>query len=47
MRVGGLAIRPETWRDHEAIAEVTTAAFGKPDEARMIEAIRESEGFVP
>ena len=43
----GLRIRAETSADREAIAAVTTAAFGKPAEARMIEAIRRSDGFVP
>ena len=43
----GLGIRAETSADREAIAAVTTAAFGKPAEARMIEAIRRSDGFVP
>jgi putative acetyltransferase len=40
-------IRAETPRDRDAIAAVTEAAFGKPREARMIEAIRASDGFVP
>ena len=43
----GPRIRAETSADREAIAAVTTAAFGKPAEARMIEAIRRSDGFVP
>jgi predicted N-acetyltransferase YhbS len=37
-----LRIRPETQADHAAIAEVTAAAFGKKDEARLVEAIRAS-----
>jgi putative acetyltransferase len=40
-------IRPETQADWEAIAVVIEAAFGSPREARMIEAIRSSDGFVP
>ena len=42
-----MEIRPETPADRKAIAAVTEAAFGKPREARMIEAIRASDGFVP
>jgi putative acetyltransferase len=45
--VAGLSIRPETGHDHEAIAKVTRAAFGKVREARIIDAIRRSDGFVP
>jgi putative acetyltransferase len=42
-----MRIRPETEADRAAIAEVTTAAFGRQDEAGIVEAIRASEGFVP
>ena len=42
-----MKIRPETEADHAAIAEVTAAAFGKQDEARLVEAIRASAEFVP
>ena len=42
-----MRIRPETQADHAAIAEVTAAAFGKEDEARLVEAIRGSKEFVP
>ena len=45
--MAGLTIRPETGRDHEAIANVTAAAFGKQREARIVDAIRSSAGFVP
>jgi predicted N-acetyltransferase YhbS len=45
--VAGLTIRPEQPDDHDAIAEVTTAAFGRNVEARMIDAIRDSDGYVP
>jgi putative acetyltransferase len=41
------AIRPETPRDYDAVAEVTAAAFGKQDEARLVEAIRASPEYVP
>jgi putative acetyltransferase len=40
-------IRPERSEDDAAIAAVTEAAFGSPREARMVEAIRKSAGFVP
>lgn len=42
-----MEIRPEKKKDQKAIAEVTRAAFGRDLEARMIEVIRDSEGFVP
>jgi putative acetyltransferase len=45
--VAGLIIRPETGQDHPAIAEVTAAAFGNQREARMMDAIRRSDRFVP
>lgn len=40
-------IRVESRDDWNAIAAVTEAAFGKAREARMIESIRASDGFVP
>ena len=40
-------IRPEIPDDHAVIATITEVAFGRPVEARMIEAIRDSEGYVP
>jgi putative acetyltransferase len=42
-----MELRPESERDYAAVAEVTAAAFGKQDEARLVEAIRRSEEFVP
>jgi putative acetyltransferase len=42
-----MRIRRETEADHAAVAEVTAAAFGKEDEARLVEAIRACEEFVP
>jgi putative acetyltransferase len=39
--------RAETPSDRKAIAEVTTAAFGKEREARIVDAIRASDRFVP
>jgi putative acetyltransferase len=40
-------VRAESPQDWAAIAEVTSAAFGKEREAQMIAAIRTSDGFVP
>jgi putative acetyltransferase len=42
-----MRIRRETEADHAAVAEVTAAAFGQEDEARLVEAIRACEEFVP
>jgi putative acetyltransferase len=42
-----MRLRAERADDHPAIARVTTAAFGSEREARMIDAIRSSDGFVP
>jgi putative acetyltransferase len=42
-----LIIRAEEPEDRSAIAEVTSAAFGKDDETRMVDAIRDSDGYVP
>lgn len=42
-----VTIRAERPADHDAIAEVVTAAFGSPAEARLVEAIRSSPNFVP
>ena len=41
-----MRIRREAPADREAIAAVTRAAFGREDEARIVEAIRESDRFV-
>jgi predicted N-acetyltransferase YhbS len=40
-------LRGERPDDRPAIADVTAAAFGSEREARMIDAIRSSDGFVP
>jgi putative acetyltransferase len=40
-------IRREAEADYDAVAEVTAAAFGKQDEARLVEAIRGCEEYVP
>ncbi len=42
-----LTIRPETEADHEAIADVVTRAFDSPAEARLVEAIRSSQEYLP
>lgn len=42
-----VVVRPETAADFEAIARVVEAAFGKPDEAAIVEAIRASDGYLP
>jgi putative acetyltransferase len=42
-----LTIRAEAPEDRLAIAEITTAAFGTEREARMVDAIRDSDGHVP
>lgn len=33
--------------DHDAIREVNRPAFGRPNEARLVDAIRESPAFIP
>ena len=43
----GLVIRAEDARDHHAITEVVTRAFGSPNEARLVEALRASPSYVP
>lgn len=42
-----LSIRAETPSDRDAIRDLTAAAFGRELEARILDAIRESENFVP
>ena len=42
-----MIIRPETPADHQAIRDVTTAAFGGDDEALLVDLIRDSPHFVP
>ena len=41
------SIRAETPSDRDAIRDVTAAAFGREQEARIVDAIRVSENFVP
>jgi putative acetyltransferase len=45
--VAHLSLRAEKPVDRDAIAAVTAAAFGKQREARMVDAIRATDGFVP
>jgi putative acetyltransferase len=42
-----MELRAERDADHAAIAAVTAAAFGQEDEARLVEAIRASDEYVP
>jgi len=41
------AIRPEREADRDAIASVVTRAFGSPNEAQLVAALRASENYVP
>jgi hypothetical protein len=40
-------IRPETAADHDAIRKVNDEAFGGPLEAKLVDAIRASDRFLP
>jgi putative acetyltransferase len=40
-------IRPETTADHDAIRKINDEAFGDPIDAKLVDAIRESDRFVP
>jgi putative acetyltransferase len=40
-------IRPETAADHDAIRKVNDEAFGGPIEAKIVDAIRASDRYVP
>jgi putative acetyltransferase len=40
-------IRPETAADHDAIRKVNDEAFGEPIEAKIVDAIRASDRYVP
>lgn len=40
-------IRAEQPRDHDAIDNVVTAAFGQPDEARLVRLLRASDAYIP
>jgi putative acetyltransferase len=42
-----VSVRNETRADHRAIREVNTSAFGRPDEARLVDALRaDAQPFV-
>jgi putative acetyltransferase len=40
-------IRPERPEDHQAVFQVNESAFGRPSEARLVEALRRSPAFIP
>lgn len=42
-----MLIRPERPTDFDQIDDVVTAAFGQPDEARLVRLLRESDAYVP
>lgn len=42
-----MLIRPETSGDHDAIFHVNAKAFGREDEARLVDALRKSPAFIP
>jgi putative acetyltransferase len=42
-----LTIRPEHPTDREQVFEVNQLAFGQPDEARLVQALRRSHAFIP
>ena len=42
-----IPVRPEALADAAAIAGVHQRAFGRPDEARLVEALRDSTAYVP
>ena len=46
-RVPDVLLRPETDDDFDAIDDVVKRAFGSAVEARLVRAIRPSEGYIP
>ena len=42
-----ISIRPEAQADHAAIGEVNRVAFGRENEARLVENLRRSPSFIP
>ena len=42
-----MIIRPEQPADYEAIAQVVQAAFGRENEARLVELLRAPETYIP
>ncbi len=45
--MGDVIIRPERPDDYAAVHEVHVSAFGRVNEAQLVEAIRRSPGFLP
>lgn len=41
-----IEIRPEETTDFESIYRINDAAFGRPDEARLVERLRNSESYI-
>ena len=41
-----LTIRPEQSTDHEQVFQVNQLAFGQPDEAHLVQALRRSSAFI-
>jgi putative acetyltransferase len=41
-----MTVRPETPADHATIHEINARAFGRDDEARLVDALRASEHFI-
>lgn len=42
-----LIVRPETVTDYPQVAEINRLAFGQEGEARLVEAIRQSQNYIP
>lgn len=42
-----MRIRPEQAEDFDAIDDVVAAAFGQPDEAKLVRLLRDSDSYVP
>jgi putative acetyltransferase len=42
-----IVLRPEQPADHAAVHDVVARAFGQPDEARLVDALRLSLAFIP
>ena len=45
--MAGLTIRPERPADRAAIRRVNEAAFGRPDEGALVDALRVTSAFIP
>ncbi len=42
-----ITIRPERDGDHQAVHDLTAAAFGREDEALLVRRLRQSDAFIP